>query len=273
MEMYSHSHNRYADFIELRKNALSCRSKKKGKMLNQSFRLWYDDCDNEVKLISRYNDALIASTSNDDTTCLYVTDFQIDSTIINYIRRIYGVRLHKIAGKKNISQFNSYYISDFAPKTETRFVYTPGSTLVQNGVIVKVGDIREAVVDKEWSNAYTQVSKKNRAALTALHNIIPFDDVDVSDMPNHQRFRILNEWRSVANGVNQVINLVLDTPKPDGSHVARVRELLNIHTKKVNLRTLLQRFINEQRFERAKADGKLTINTVKNVPTRLDRKN
>lgn len=246
----------YPDFSKLKQLALSCRSKRDGKMLTASFRLWYDGSTNSVKLISRYNQTLFMQTFADSVTRIMIPNHDITGWMSQIIINTYGVRFKTIQGHPGIKQHNSHTII----LNDERYIYIPTLTEIRDGKLVRIANYYEDILDTKWKNEYAQTSKKNRAAFTALHKIIPFAAFTRNnDMSNYQYRNMLYSWSANYHDIIRIVDLVMTTPEPTAIDIETVRNTLKIFTNKVNLRTLLQRLVNEQRYERANRDGKITL--------------
>jgi len=249
----------YPTFLDLKKMALSCKNRKKGKMLTSSFRLWYDDTRNTVKLISRYDETIFMETNQNDLTTVLIPSTHISGWITSKVNTMYGVYFKALQGYPGIKRHNSHTVR---ANNET-YIYIPYLTIICNGTMVNIANYKEDIIDKTWKNEYAQISKKNRAAFTALHKIIPFDIIDKkpkSSLFNYHQATF--SWSITSNDATRIVNMILNTTEPNANHIEIVRKILNITSNKVNLRTVLQKLINEQRYDRAKKDGKIsTVST------------
>jgi len=254
----------YPTFLDLKKMALSCKNRKKGKMLTSSFRLWYDDTRNTVKLVSRYDETIFMETDQNDLTTVLIPSTHISGWITSKVNTMYGVYFKSLQGYPGIKRHNSHTV-----RTNTNnetYIYIPYLTVICNGTMIDIANYKEDIIDKTWKNEYAQISKKNRAAFTALHNIIPFDTFDTVDKKPksllYNYHQNMFSWSATNNDITGIIDMILNTKEPNANHIEIVRKKLNITSNKVNLRTVLQKLINEQRYDRAKKDGKIsTIST------------
>lgn len=238
----------YPDFNELKTMTLSCRSKKDGKMLFHSFRLWYDKDSNSIKLISRYDNTLCMETFSDDTTTIMIPNTYISNGVLNKMNQLYGVYFNSIQGYSGIKRHNSHYIT----LNNKRYIYVPKQIVIRNGQLVQAADYYEDVIDNVWKNEYAQTSKKNRAAFTALHKIIPLDsETKIKSIRPFPMYDI--------NSCAKVTELIMTTSEPTAKDVEIIREMLCIHRTDTNLRILLQNIINSERYDRANKAGKVTL--------------
>ena len=246
----------YRLFKKLKKQALSCTDLTQGHMLSCSFRLFYNEDNNTVQLIDRHNKEIIAQTNNFNITRILIKPNYIMQYVSSKLMLLYGVKFQKIQGYPTITRFHSYYIVSKTGK----YIYIPRETYVAGGQIVSITSYKEAVIDYKWKLNYTKISKANRAAFTALDNMVPIDD---SFLPAKHHRITHNTYES--NREDIIINLVLSTPNPDGNDLATLRKLLNFNTQKCNLRKILQELINASRYDRAYKEGAVTITQRQNL--------
>lgn len=267
------------DFVRLKEIALRCRSKKVGygRMLNTSFRLWYDKDHETVNLYERYDQTLIAKMHPNNSVLFMIPDKgYIESIIKVAIHNIYGVRLFRIKGNKGISQHYSHfienvnYVTDIDGKREIlhpgAFVYIPEHTYLNSSGVIQASNYRESTIESKWSKNYTLVSKRNRAAFTAMNNMVPFEPI-----PKVGTVKEAIEHATTFNS-SEAVDLVIRTPRPDGDDIYKIRKLLDIRNKHYTLRTNLQHFFNDQRYDRAQLDGKIEYHTRQNLPRGINKK-
>jgi len=173
----------------------------------------------------------------------------------------YGLYFAKIQANKSITRHQSHFIHDTAYST---YVYVPNGITMLKGKIIEAEDYKVSTMDKYWAIDYTQLSKRTRAAFTAMHKIMPFQDP-----PPNVRAYTLNKTVTAGyigwNDKHKVVNRVLSTDKPSGHDIQFIRDTLEIYNKKTNMRTLLQNLVNDLKYEKANQAGQLTTKLVSNT--------
>lgn len=253
----------YTTFSDLKNLALKGRSRKIGKILNYAYSLRVNATRNSIELFNRRaNEVCLETLSNEQSIVMFKNTSYIPSANL-ILHGYYGINVKKLQNPEGIKRHNPYCISD---KNNT-FIYVQNDIILEYGNIISAGNYYEDIIDKNWKHEYTQTSKKNRAAFTALHNIIPIPEFKKPDSWNKYRYnRALNNYAATDIQQVSVVDLVMRTSEPNAKDIEHIRRLLSINSNKINLRTLLQKLVNKHRYDRASKDGKITIKSTPNYP-------
>lgn len=247
-------------FIELKELALAGRDRSIGRILDHMSSLRFDKNTNTVKLGYRDGSKTLVTTNNNDVSTFEISNENSVTWFNSIFKRFYGVYLKKLQGYEGINRHNPW---TFHVGSEV-YIYVPKQTSVRFEKIYEIGDYYEDIIDRKWKNEYAQTSKRNRAALTALHKIIPFSDYTDSVKLRTKIFNQYNHGYAAQAAAAAVIDLILKTPNPTAKDVEYVRATLNIRNNQINLRTRLQRMVNNARYNRANKEGKITLTKSKN---------
>lgn len=240
-------------FKTLKEMALAAKDLDVGRAISWNAYLFYDPLDNTVKIKGK-NGILISETDTDNISTLHISNSQIH--LYNaYIFNMYlNVQFKKLQGFLGIRQHNEWILVINSEK----YIYVPKTTKITEHKIINMPDYFEDIINSKWKNEFTQISKKNRAAFTALHKMIPLEDsTNAADKIGQYDLK---------SRTDLAVDLVLKTPNPTGEDINNIRTLLCIKSTSFNLRTFLQKAINEQVYERAYKAGKIKTLSTPNYP-------
>ena len=238
-----------ANYAELKQTALSCRSKDKGKMINYEFRLHYNPEDETVTMYNRLaekekyphinQNVIIAVTTPDELTTIHTIPEQSYSSISCKLFFFYNVRLNSNT-TPSINWANPKNIID---RNGGRHVYVAGKTVTREGLVVVAPNYDVITINPEWNKQLTQLSKKRRRSLMALHKVMPNNSTYATDKGSKS---------------NNLTDLILYAPV-NASTVIQIRRLLQDNHNKSNLRADMQKHINSCRMDLANNLNKTTV--------------
>jgi len=262
------AHYTYANAKE---NALRGRNKNEGWMMNQNHRLWYNETKDEIQLISRYDNNILATTRNDNTTVISIKNNKCYQSDIRVLDKLYGVFLHSIQNNIGIKIHNRYYVSTAGQK----HVYIPDRTVVDyKGCIVSIDKYKERILNPQWNRNYINVSRRIRADVKAIQ-LLRGDKVEKVNVSKWERAGLLANalYRITYDKQHKIINIILDIQKENkkahlnGEQYNAIKELIKHSEYTGDFSKLLQKIMNNNKWAIAAQQGATTDELKENIPT------
>jgi hypothetical protein len=252
------SSNTTPTFLDLKKYALRCKNESKGKMINSEFRIHYSLIGNTVTLYSRlYNNEhnnntdKIAITHSDNTTVIMIPAKYMYPSVNVKLERLYNIKLYVVKNKL-IKLFHDYNV---VSKSGEKFVYIPEKTVVCNGEIISAAKYRMVKINRLWNQDLTNLSKKRRATITAMHRMIPPNSEIKTDISH------ITNLGSINNLTDAILYRKITTDL-----ILQIRKAFNVVTNTTKLRSYMQEHINEHRLNMANKQNQTTVNWYDNLP-------
>jgi len=257
----------YYNYNSAKENALRGRNKNEGWMMNQNHRLRYNEDKDEIQLISRYNDEILATTRNDNTTLISIKNDRCYQADIRVLDKLYGVFLHSIQGNVGIKIHNRYYVSTVGAK----HIYVPGGTVVDfKGYIVSIDKYKERSLNPQWNRSYINTSRRIRADIKAIQLLrgdktIKVNEWEPAIIPNAI-------YRISYNDQCEIIDIILDAQKDDknahikGEEYDAIKELIKYAEYTGDFSKLLQKIMNNSKWNIAQQRGETTDEYKENLP-------